>query len=295
MQGRLGWEDMRLVLAVGTAGTLAGAARALGIDHSTAFRRLGALEGRLGARLFDRARDGYAPTPAGEAVMASAARVEQEITGLERALAGQDLRPSGTVRATTTDTLVEVLTPCFAAFREAQPEIVLEVVATNAFLTLTRRDADVAIRPAVDAPEALVGRRAAGLGFAVYGAARSAPADLGDPAAHRWVAPDESLAQAATARWVRANVPDGAVVHRSNTLLGVAAAARAGMGLAVLPCFMGDADPGLARVGGVLPGVDSGLWLLTHPDLRRVARVRAFLDFMAAEIARRRPLFEGRG
>lgn len=295
MQGRLGWEDMRLVLAVGTAGTLAGAARALGIDHSTAFRRLGALEGRLGARLFDRARDGYAPTPAGEAVMASAARVEQEIAGLERALAGQDLRPSGTVRATTTDTLVEVLTPSFAAFRRAQPEIVLEVVATNAFLTLTRRDADVAIRPAAEAPEALVGRRAAGLGFAVYGAAGAAPADLDDPAPHRWVAPDESLAQAATARWVRANVPDRAVVHRCNTLLGVAAAARAGMGLAVLPCFMGDADPGLARVGGVLPGVESGLWLLTHPDLRRVARVRAFLDFMAAEIARRRPLFEGRG
>ena len=102
MQSRIGWEDLRLVRAVGEAGTLTGAARRLGVDHSTAFRRLGALEERLGVRLFERARNGYAPTPAGEATLAAAERILGDLGELERRIAGEDLRPSGTVRVTTT-------------------------------------------------------------------------------------------------------------------------------------------------------------------------------------------------
>lgn len=303
MQEHIGWEDMRLVLAIGSAGTLAGAARSLGIDHSTAFRRLGGLEEKLGVRLFHRARGGYAPTPAGEAALAAAERMETELSGLERLLAGQDLRPSGTVRVTTTDTLVEVLTPCFAAFRRAFPEIVLEVVVTNAFLTLTKRDADIAIRPAAAAPETLVGRRAVTIATAVYaasgtfrdadGTGRRARPDLSDPAEHDWVGPDESLAHIGFAKWLRATVPASRVAYRSNTLLGLRAAVRAGLGLAALPCFLADPDPGLRRVCPVMPELATGLWLLTHADLRKVARIRAFLDFMADEIVRLRPRFEG--
>ncbi|HYG90105.1 MAG TPA: LysR family transcriptional regulator [Azospirillum sp.] len=293
MQGKIGWEDMRLVLAIGTAGTLTGAARALGIDHSTAFRRLGALEAKLGVRLFDRARDGYAATPAGEAIVAAAARMDTDMADLERRLAGQDLRPSGTVRVTTTDTLLGVLTPCFATFRRSFPEIVLEVVVTNSFLTLTKRDADVAIRPAADAPETLVGRRVALIATAFYGG--TGTSEFGDPAARDWVGPDESLAHLGFARWLRANVPPERVVYRSNSLLGLTAAVRAGVGVAALPCFLADPEPGLRRIGPVVPEMATGLWLLTHPDLRRVARVRVFLDVMAEEIGRRRASFAGDG
>ncbi|WP_207457535.1 LysR family transcriptional regulator [Azospirillum sp. SYSU D00513] len=288
---RLGWEDLRLVLAIGTAGTLTGAARRLGIDHSTAFRRLGALEKRLGARLFDRARDGYAPTPAGEAVIAAAQRMEVELSGLERLLAGQDLRPSGPLRVTTTDTLLEVLTPCFAAFRRDFPGITLEVVVTNSFLTLTKRDADVAIRPSGAVPETLVGRRAAAIASAVYAAA--SVEDSADPAAQDWVGPDESLGHLGFAKWLRAHVPPERVVYRSNSLLGLRAAVRAGLGRAILPCFLMDSDPSLRRIGPLMAEMESTLWLLTHPDLRQVARVRAFLDVMAQEIGRRRAAFEG--
>lgn len=297
MQYRISWEDMRLVLAIGAAGTLTGAARNLGIDHSTAFRRLGALEAKLGVRLFDRARDGYAPTPAGETIVAAAARMDAEITSLERVLAGQDLRPSGTVRVTTTDTLIEVLTPCFASFRQSFPEITLEVVVTNTFLTLTKRDADVAIRPSADAPGTLVGRRVADVATAFYGAAEhmALPPDLSDPGAQLWVGPDESLAHLGFARWLGANVPPDRVAFRSNTLLGLLAGTRAGLGLAALPCFLADRDAKLRRIGPVIPEMTTGLWLLTHPDLRRVARIRAFLDFMAGEITRRRSLFDGTG
>ena len=294
MQDRVGWQDLRLVLAIGTSGTLAGAARELGIDHSTAFRRLGALEAKLGVRLFDRARDGYAPTPAGEAMVATAGRMDAEIADLERLLAGQDLRPSGTVRVTTTDTLIGLLTPAFATFRRSFPEIVLEVVVTNAFLTLTRRDADVAIRPAATAPEMLVARRVATIATAVYGVGNAeTTVDLDDPGAYAWVGPDDSLAHLGFAKWLRARVPPERVTYRSNTLLGLLAAVRAGLGLAMLPCFLADPDPPLRRIGPLMPEMETGLWLLTHPDLRKVARVRAFLHFMAEEIGCSRPLLEG--
>ena len=157
MQQRTGlpWDDLRLVFAIGSAGTLSGGARRIGIDHSTAFRRLGALEARLGVRLFDRARDGYAATPAGAAIIREAARFDDVVGVLERQLAGQDLRPSGTVRVTTTDTFLDVLAPQIARFQKSHPEITIELVVANAFLSLTKRDADIAIRPAAEAPEKL--------------------------------------------------------------------------------------------------------------------------------------------
>jgi DNA-binding transcriptional LysR family regulator len=298
LQSRTGlrWDELRLVLAIGRSGTLSGGARRLAIDHSTAFRRLGTLEARLGVRLFERARDGYVATPAGEAVIAAAARFDEAVGELERRLAGEDLRPSGTLRVTTTDTLLGLLAPLFAGFRAAHPDILLEVVIANEFFTLTRRDADVAIRPAAEAPDALVGRRMAEIASALY----AAPAylagrpDLSDPSAHDWLAPDETLGHLGSARWLRAKVPDVRIVCRSNSLLALAAAALAGMGIAPLPCFLADPDPGLARIHPPLPEMASVLWLLTHPDLRRVARVRALLDFMALRLAEQRPLLEGR-
>jgi DNA-binding transcriptional LysR family regulator len=290
----LSWDDLRLVLAIGQAGTLSGGARTLGIDHSTAFRRLGALEARLGVRLFDRARDGYAATPAGEAIIGAAGRFDEVVAGLERHLAGEDLRPSGIVRVTTADTLFDLLAPHLARFRAGHPEIVLELVVANAFLSLTKRDADIAIRPAVEAPEALAGRRVATVATALY-AARSAhrakPASLVDA---NWIGFDENLRDVRAARWIEAHIPAERIVVRVNSVLAMRTLAREGIGIAALPCYLADPDPGLARLHPPLDEMASALWLLTHPDLRRVARIRAFLDFMAETLAPLRRTFEGR-
>ena len=297
MQGQIGWEDLRLVRAIGETGALTGAARRLGVDHSTAFRRLGALEARLGVRLFERARDGYTPTPAGEATIAAAERILGDLGELERRIAGEDLRPSGTVRVTTTDTLLDFLAPCLAGFRVTHPEITVEVVATNAFFTLTKRDADVAIRPAASAPEGLVGRRIATLATALYAAPDylARHPDRLDLRAHDWIGPDESLSHLGSAKWMRAEVSPERVMHRANSLLALRAAARAGMGVAPLPCYLADPDLTLRRVHPPLLEMESALWLLTHPDLRRVARIRAFLDFLFKWLLDQRQLIEGRG
>jgi DNA-binding transcriptional LysR family regulator len=291
----LGRTDLRLVLAIGEAGTLLGGARSLGIDHSTAFRRLNAIERKLGVRLFERARDGYVPTAAGEATIAAAGRIDEEIVVLERKLAGADLSPSGSVRVTITDTGVELLTPIFAAFRAAHQQIALEVVVANPFFSLSRRDADVAIRPSAEAPEDLVAHRVAEVASALY-AAPSYVAANGKRglAEHTWLGPDESLMHLGSARWLRKEVASERIVYRANSLAALQAAARSGVGVAPLPCYIGDRDPALVRIRGPIAAMASTLWVLIHPDMRRVARIRAFVDFVLPQLRRLRPLIEGR-
>jgi DNA-binding transcriptional LysR family regulator len=290
------WDDMRLVLAIGRAGTLVGAARALALNHSTLFRRLGALEAQIGVRLFERFRDGYTPTAAGEEVIALAERMDVDMTAVARRLAGQDLRPSGLVRVTTTDTLVHMLMPMLASFRSAHPEITLELAASNAIFNLSRRDADVAIRPALDPPDLLVGRRVATISFALYAATgylKQRPKRLA-LAQHDWAAPDETLGHLKATQWIAATVPPERVVFRTGSLFTLYGAVRGGLGVAPLPCYLGDRDPALQRLGGLIPEFGTELWLLTHPDLRRVARIRAFMDFMAPALAAYGGLFAGK-
>lgn len=292
----MAWDDMRLVLAIGRAGTLVGAARALGLNHSTLFRRLGALETQIGVRLFERFRDGYTPTAAGEEVIALAGRIDSDVTAIERRLAGRDLRPSGVVRVTTTDTLVELVMPMLASFRTAHPEIVLELAASNAILNLSRRDADVAIRPSAEPPDMLVGRRVGTVAFALFAAAdylKRKPARL-KLEAHDWAAPDDTLAHLRAAQWIAATIPSERIGFRTGSLVALLSAVRAGMGVAPLPCYLGDSDPALRRLSGTMDDFAAGLWLLTHPDLRRVARIRAFMDFMAPALAGYGALFAGK-
>ncbi len=295
-QGRFRFDDLRLLAALAEAGSLAGAARRLRLNHASAWRRLGALEDRLGVRLFERRRDGYAPTPAGEEAIATAVRTLQGLAELERRLAGQDVRPTGTVRLTTTDTLVELLTPALLELRATHPGILVELVTDNAFFTLTRRDADIALRPAAAAPEGLVARRLAALATAVYaGHAYLRERSAADPFGLDWVVPDDSLAHLGSARWLAAHVPGDRIALRASSLLTLRTAVRAGLGLAALPCCVADGDPTLVRVLPPQPDMASALWLLTHPDLRHTARVRAVLDLLARYLNARRALFEGQG
>lgn len=290
---KLGWDDLRTVLAVGRSGSLSGAARGLGVTHSTVFRRVAAIEKRLGARLFERMRSGYGLTPAGEAVMEAARRVENEVDTLERRITGQDIRLTGSLRVTTTDTLaLSVLPTHLAEFRRRYPDIEIELAIGNPFVSLTRREADVAIRPTHEPPDTSVGRRLCDVATAFYAAAGTTlPTELGD---HLWIMPDESLSHLPSAKWLRRHHPEARTALRCNSLLGLLTAATRGMGTAPLPCFLGDAEPGLVRLGPPQPEFTTGLWLLTHTDLRRTARVRAFLDFITEALTADRDLFEGR-
>jgi DNA-binding transcriptional LysR family regulator len=290
------WDDLRYILAVASAGSLAGAARSLGVNHTTVLRRVGAFEARLGLRLFERMPTGYVLTVGGEELVAAARQIDDTVTSLERKLAGQDLRLSGVIRVTSTDTLmVSILPEILAEFRAANPGIGIEVALSNVMLNLTRREADIAIRPAKDPPETLVGRRIAKIAFAIYGSSQylSRRRKTDDLAGHQWVGPDDSLADTSVARWMRSELPESEIVLRADSLLAMREAARAGLGLAALPCYLGDTSPGLMCVHRPIAAMQTTLWILTHEDLRRTARIRAFTEFAAKAFARRRPLLEG--
>ena len=292
----LSWDDFRYVKAIADTRSLAGAAEQLGVNHSTVFRRLGQIEQQLGSRLFERGRGGYALTPCGDEMVELAQRLGEDIVTFERKISGQDLRPSGELRITASDiVLLRILNDVLIGFRRAYPEIVIELVVTNRLLNLSRRDADIALRAAYGQPDSLTGRLVARLAWAVYGP-RAMAADSFDPATdgrdHNWIAFGDNVSIARALKWLKEHVDENRIVYRTNTMIGLAEAAEGGVGLALLPCFVGAAAPGLVQLGPTVPELEGELWLLTHPDLRNTARVRAFMDYCTAEIAKRRNIIE---
>jgi DNA-binding transcriptional LysR family regulator len=293
----LSWDDFRYVKAIAESRSLAGAAEALGVNHSTVFRRLGQIEQQLGSRLFERGRAGYALTACGEQMVELAERMDEDIVTFERKVTGQDLRPSGELRVTTSDVvLLHLLNDVLIGFRRACPEIVLDIVVSNQRLNLSKRDADVAVRATYHNADPSSGSKVARIAWAVYGPAARAREPF-DPARdgprHDWVAFADPVSIARAMKWLRDFVGEKRIVYRVNTMVGLAEAAAGGVGMVLLPCYVGSAVPGLAQLSPPLPELEGELWLLTHPDLRNTARVRTFLEFCAGEIAKRRTIIEG--
>jgi DNA-binding transcriptional LysR family regulator len=189
------------------------------------------------------------------------------------------------------------LTPLFAAFCARCPDVRLDVVLSNQALNLSKRDADVAIRATDNPPETLVGRRVATIAWALYGRAADFPTpggvDLVSLYERPWIALGDHFGGVKAARFVRERVAPEKIVYKVNTVLGLAEAVEAGIGVGPLPCFIADPRPALVRLSPPNPDFSTGLWLLTHPDLRQSARVRVFLDFVAAEIVKLRRVIEG--
>ncbi len=294
----LAWDDFRLIKAIAETRTLPAAATALGLNHSTVFRRLGQIEAALGLKLFERHRSGYVATPAGEEMAQLAARLDDDISAFAIRLAGQEIKPAGELRVTTNDTLlVDLLTPIFAGFLARCPDIRLDVLLSNQALNLSKRDADVAIRATDNPPETLVGRRAARIAWALYGRASDFPerhgVEMESLWQRNWVSLGDQFAGLKAVRYLASHVAAERIVYRVNTVLGLAEAIEAGIGIGFAPCFIADRRPGLVRLAAPDPGFSADLWLLTHPDLRHSPRVRLFLDFVAGELGRMKPLIEG--
>jgi len=292
----LSWDDFRYVKAIADSRSLAGAAEYLGVNHSTVFRRLAQIEQELGTRLFERNRAGYALTTCGEEMVELAGRMGEDIVSFERKVTGQDLRPSGELRITTSELVLRhLLNDVLVAFRRAYPEIVLDIVVSNQRLNLSKRDADVAVRAIYQNSDPLLGRKVARIAWAVFGARALARAPF-DPQAdgrrHDWLAFADHISTARATRWLKDHVGEKRIVYRANSMVGLAEAAAGGMGLALLPCYVGSEVAGLAQLSPPLAELEGELWLITHPDLRNTARVRAFLDFCSAEIAQRRRTIE---
>jgi molybdate transport repressor ModE-like protein len=295
----LDWNDLRLVLAISREGSLTGAAKVLGVSHPTVFRRLHQMEQMLETRLFERALGRYVPTPSGERIMLAAERVETEVIAVEREVRGRDTRLAGQLKITCSETLAfRVLNQLLAEFRRKYAGIEIELIVDNRPLDLSRHEADIAIRATRPKEEDLFGRKLANAAWAIYGSRAyfdtyGKPAGVAGLAGHLFIGWDKGIGGPA-AQWMAESIPAPVVVYRSSSPINHLMAAAAGIGLALLPCYVGDLEPKLTRVTAPIPELTRELWLITHKDLRNTARVRAFFDVIGNGLARKRPLIEGR-
>jgi DNA-binding transcriptional LysR family regulator len=286
---------LRITLAIAEHGTLSGAAVHLRISHPTLSRRLQQIERRLGTRLFERTPSSLRLTAAGEDMRQMALRLRDDIAALERRIGGRDTGPEGAIRLTAPDAVAEYLLPgVLAALCKEHPGLAVDLLVSNQVVSLAQRAADIALR-VTDAPtESLRGRRVGTVAMAVY-AAR----DLGVPqtsasyAGIPWVGFDAALACSGPGAWVARNIADDDIRFRANTLLAAAQAVRSGIGCGVLPCFVGGSVPELVRIGEPLPALSLPLWLLVHPEMARLPRIRRASDALAAKLGQAAPLLAG--
>ncbi len=291
------WNDVRYFLALAHTGTVRAAGVALGVSHSTVLRRVEALEERLGARLFDRSRDGYTLSDAGRQMLAGAERIEAEMAALERGVVGQDERLQGPVSITCSDAYMSrILVTALAGLTREHPGIELALTIDGRPFDLARREADIAVRAlAVDGvpPEFLLGQKVVPIMLSSYvGVAHAASLDPELPGSSpRWASYDD--------RKLQESMIAGSS-YSSVTAWGSFAsvelmvqAAEHGLGLAMLPTYVGDRVPALRRLARPDLRHVGDFWVLSHPDLRDNARIRKTRAAVADALRAEATLFRG--
>jgi DNA-binding transcriptional LysR family regulator len=292
----LEWSDLTVILAICRAGSLSGAARMLGHNHSTIFRKINAIEEKTGVRFFERLPDGYVMTEAGETVMRYAERIESEVHALSREVLGQDMRLQGKIRVTAPDGITTQITPrLFAEFCRLNPGVSIDIVAGSPALDLSRREADVAIRATTKPPDTSLGRKICDFRFGIYSSPQYLKQNRDTSMQEQsWCLLQGIVDWLIPLIWKKRAHGERQAVFSSSASQAVLNAAAEGMGFTMMPCYLGDADTRLLRVGEPLESLTMELWVLTHPDLRHTARVKALLAYLYEALKNEADLFEGR-
>ncbi|MEN8131695.1 MAG: LysR family transcriptional regulator [Pseudomonadota bacterium] len=286
------WDDLRFFLAVARMGSISGGARQLGVQHSTVSRRMRQLEKQLGARLIERKKSGYELTQAGKNVKEAATRMETEVLGVDSAVLGKDTNLVGPLQVTAINNMASsILMPMFASFSKAHPQVELHIIVSNSDASLSQREADVAIRLTNSPTDTLIGKRIVTVASTIYGSRTYIEKTRKDGREPKWIGVECCTFHKTWTKQTCGEQPHN--FYSDDTLLTLAAL-REGLGISFLPCFMGDADPLLERCCNPELAHNLGLWILLHPDLKRIARVLAFRDYMANAINEKRDLFEGK-
>lgn len=290
------WDDIRYFLNVSRTGSIRSAASQLGVNHSTVSRRINQLEKKLGVRLFDKLPTGYLITPAGEEIIDYAMQIEEQTNALKRQVFGRDTELSGKLRVTLSEALAShLLMPDIKMFCQTYPGIHIELVISDDQFSLSKREADVAIRVTNGSPpDHLIGRKLLTYAVSTYASQEYLKKEnrLSEPENINWLGWDDDIP---VPQWIKqSEFPEIPVKHQANHIVVQLIATRSGLGISSLPCFMADTDPQLVRVpdASAQPGRD--IWLLTHQDLKQTARVKAFTAFMADAIRAHADLLEGR-
>ncbi len=285
------WDDLKYALMVHRHRGLSGAARTLGVNHSTVSRRLSALEDRMGVRLFDRLPSGLKATEHGERCIETAEEIERHVLDLNVSIASKDELLAGPLKVSAPQLIVQVhLADIAARFKELYPQIDLTIIATSDAVNLHRREADVSVRAVKEPEDTLWGRKVLSQNCMYYGARDYLEAT-----------PDTNTLKCINFMWhgndpapeVLKAYPRSKVVAKFDDMVAVVGAVEAAMGIARMPCFIGDSNPKLARVAKIPQEPYFDIWVLTHPDLKDVPRIKTFMRFVAKELKSRKHLFLG--
>ena len=282
------------MLCVARTDTLSDAASELGVAVSTVSRRIAALEDAVGTALFEKKTRGAVLTSAGAELLAVAEQMERLTHDVDARIHGLDARVEGDVRVTSLESLWSLWSPDLRDFHRRYEAIELQLMSGFSVANMTEREADVAIRIARNAPEHLVGRRHAEVAYGIYGS----PALVDEVGPHHpyddypWISWDHSIARGVDI-WLAEHAPAAKIAARVEAMSVMIDCAVAGWGVAMLPCFAGDPNPDLVRVGPYLER-SGWIWILSHPAMRSSAKIRTFVRFMAELVARDRDLVEGR-
>ncbi|MDP1617602.1 LysR family transcriptional regulator [Phenylobacterium sp.] len=295
MSNPVSWEDQQAFLAVLDEGSLAGAARRLGVSHATARSRITTLETALGAVLFTRSVNGLTPTEQARALEGPARAMAMASAHFIRMAAAAPGEVAGVVRLSVPDFIgVEVIAPMLKALRDAHPAIQIELSLSNAHANLLAQEVDVAVRTVRPTQESLVARRAAVIPIGLFAAEaylriRGTPTSLADLEDHDLIGPDRAPADLAFAETLGPAFARERLVLRTDSHPAQLAAARAGLGLAFAQVPVGRRDPRLRHVLPDWTPMALETWIVTHESLRRVPRIRAVMAVLANEFARYHP------
>lgn len=285
----MNWDDFRFFLALARARTVSGAGRDLAVKHTTVARRISALEAKLATRLFERSTDGYVMTQAGENLYEHAALIEEQVQAADREVFGLDTQLQGELTLTGAQvTLNRLVIPHLDKFHELYPGIELQLSATVELEDLAARQADIALRLTPKPPDYLVGKKLLPLNQGIYGS--STYLNKHSKPQHIILWNDELE----WPDWAKQHFADAKVVLRTNDVTSLLACVRNHMGLAQLPCYIGDSVTELRRLDLSLAPSDWSIWVLSHVDLRATARVRVCREFLIDIIQQQSRLIEGR-
>jgi DNA-binding transcriptional LysR family regulator len=285
------WDDLRLVLSVCRAGTLSGAARALGVNYSTVFRRINGIEKDHKFKLFERHPHGYVMTEAGEAVMRHAERMEEAANAVSRELLGTDTRLSGTIKLTAPEGVTRyALMPHLEEFCKQHPDIELDLIITSSSLYLERNEADLAVRVGKRPPQNYIAREVCKFSFGTYGSPEYIEKNRHlTPLEHTFVEHRDDPRP-----WWATEKDRVKIVFKSDSMLVNNDAVRRGLGLISTPHIVGSRVPGLQRLNLPVKDIERTLWLLMHPDLRGTARVKALMNHLLTGLQKDADAFVGK-
>jgi DNA-binding transcriptional LysR family regulator len=292
------WNDLRAFLAVARSGRLTAAAAKLGVDHSTLSRRIGALEHKLKAKLFDRSPSGYTATEPGRRLMPLAEEMERLALGAAETVGGSAGLVEGVVRIGSPEGFGSYfLAPRIQKLKAQYPQLVVQLVAASAVFSLAKREADIAISVSRPPTGRLLVSKLIDYDLGLYAApaylAGVAPiGSFGDLKGHRFVSYIGDLLHFPELDFLQQVVPGGTTSMESSNLVAQTRATLAGAGLCVLPAFLAREEPGLVRVLADEVNLTRSLWLTVHQDLAELARVRAAVKFIKDEVEAARGLFK---